>query len=185
VGLRRARDFGDRYRRLPHLASLPVADQDLDHNVYVARPRRVRMIAIISSIALCVIAALGWLLLPAEIRVLFPLTHRLALLVILAFPIAVMAILASSYVRADQSGLRIRNALRTHLVPWERVHKIILRPGDPWAQLLLKPADGRPFEADLDADRRQLMGIQAVDGPLAAAAVNELRLRHRRFLTAS
>jgi hypothetical protein len=83
-----------------------VADQDLDHNVYVARPRRVRMIAIISSIALCVIAALGWLLLPAEIRVLFPLTHRLALFVILAFPIAVMAILASSYVRADRSGLR-------------------------------------------------------------------------------
>ena len=68
------------------------------------------------------------------------------------------------------------------LVPWERVHKIILRPGDPWAQLLLKPADGRPFEADLDADKRQLMGIQTVDGPLATAAVNELRVRHRRFL---
>jgi hypothetical protein len=36
----------------------------------------------------------------------------------------------------------------------------------------------------LDADRRQLMGIQAVDGPLATAAVNELRVRHRRFLAA-
>jgi hypothetical protein len=92
-----------------------------------------------------------------------------------------MAILASSYVRANESGLRIRNALRVHLVPWERVHKIILRPGDPWAQLLLKPADGRSFEADLDADRRQLMGIQTVDGPLATAAVTELRTRHRRF----
>jgi hypothetical protein len=96
-----------------------------------------------------------------------------------------MAVLASSYVRADGLGLRIRNGLRVHLVPWERVHKIILRPGDPWAQLLLKPADGQPFVADLDADRRQLMGIQAVDGPLATAAVNELRVRHRRFLAAS
>jgi hypothetical protein len=28
------------------------------------------------------------------------------------------------------------------------------------------------------------MGIQTVDGPLAAAAVNELRVRHRRFLEA-
>jgi hypothetical protein len=184
VGPRRARDSGDRHRRLSHLASLPVADQDLDHTSYVARPRRVRMIAIITSIALCVIAAIGWLLLPAEIRTQFPLTHRLALLVILAFPIAVMAILASSYVRADESGLKIRNALRIHLVPWGRVHKIILRPGDPWAQLLLKPVDGRPFEADLDADKRQLMGIQAVDGALATAAVNELRVRHRRFLAA-
>jgi hypothetical protein len=143
------------------------------------------MIAIVSSLALCILGAIGWLLLPAEIRVLFPVTHRLALLGILAFTIAVMAVLASSYVRADRSGLRIRNGLRVHLVPWERVHKIILRRGDPWAQLLLKPADGRPFEADLDADRRQLMGIQAVDGPLATAAVNELRIRHRRFLTAS
>jgi len=142
------------------------------------------MITIISSVALCIIAAIGWLLLPTDVRVLFPPTHRVALLVTLAFPIAFMAILASSYVRADGSGLRIRNALRVHLVPWERVHKIILRPGDPWAQLLLKPADGRPFEADLDADKRQLMGIQAVDRALAMAAVNELRVRHRRFLQA-
>ena len=161
-----------------------MADQDVDHSVYVARPRRVRMIAIISSVTLCIVAAIGWLVLPAEVRALFPLTHRLGLLVILAFPIASMAILASSYVRADGSGLRIRNALRVHLVPWERVHKIILRPGDPWAQLLLNPADGSPFEADMDADKRQLMGIQAVDRPLAAAAVNELRVRHRRFLEA-
>lgn len=162
-----------------------MADQDLDHNVYVARPRRVRIIAIVSSLALCILAAIGWLLLPAEVRALFPLSHRLGLLGILAFPIAVMAVLASSYVRADSSGLRIRNALRVYAMPWERVHKIILRPGDPWAQLLLKPADGRPFEADLDADKRQLMGIQTVDGPLAVAAVNELRVRHRRFLEAT
>jgi hypothetical protein len=162
-----------------------VADQDLDHNVYVARPRRVRIIAIVSSVALCILAAIGWLLLPAEVRALFPLSHRLGLLGILAFPIAVMAVLASSYVRADGSGLRIRNALRVYAMPWERVHKIILRPGDPWAQLLLKPADGRPFEADLDAEKRQLMGIQTVDGPLAVAAVKELRVRHRRFLEAT
>jgi hypothetical protein len=70
-------------------------------------------------------------------------------------------------------------------VPWARVHKIILRPGDPWALLLMTPSDGRPFEVDLDAERRQLMGIQRVDGELATAAVNELRLRHHRFLEAS
>jgi hypothetical protein len=160
-----------------------VADHDLDNDVFVARPRRVRMIAIICSIALCILAAIGWLVLPAAIRALFPVTHRLALLGILAFLIAVMAILASSYVRADESGLQIRNALRVRRIPWGRVHKIILRTGDPWAQLLLKPTDGEPFEADLDVEKRQLMGIQAVDGPLATAAVNELRVRHRRFLS--
>jgi hypothetical protein len=142
----------------------------------------VRTIVIISTLAICVLAVIGWLLLPAEIRVLFPLTHRLSLLAIWAFLIAIM--LASSYVRADAQGLKIRNVFRVHQVPWARVHKIILRPGDPWAQLLLKPADGHPFEADLDADRRSLMGIQAVDGPRATAAVDELRVRHRRFLAA-
>ena len=182
MGVGCPRHSGYRHRCLSHLASLLVADHNLDHNVYVARPRRVRLIAIISSITLCILFAIGWLLLPADIRTLFPITHRLALLLILAFPIVIMAILAGSYVRADEAGLRIRNALRTHLVPWERVHKIILRPGDPWAQLLLKPADGQPFKADLDAEKRQLMGIQAVDGPLATTAVNELRVRHRRFL---
>jgi hypothetical protein len=161
-----------------------VADHDLDHSVFVARPHRVRMIVLIATLALLLVAALVWLLLPAELRALFTLSQRLTLLGILACSVAVMMVLAGSYVRADATGLRIRNGLRVHTVPWQRVHKIILRPGDPWAQLLLKPADGRSFEADLDAEKRQLMGIQAVDGPRATAAVNELRVRHRRFLAA-
>jgi hypothetical protein len=142
------------------------------------------MIVIIATIALCVLTAVGWFLLPAEVRALFTLSQLLTLLAVLAFLVGVMVALASSYVRADAAGLRIRNGLRVHAVPWQRVHKIILRPGDPWALLLLRPADGRPFEADLEADKRQMMGIQAVDGQLATEAVNELRVRHRRFLAA-
>jgi hypothetical protein len=142
------------------------------------------MIVIIATVALCALTAIGWFLLPADVRALFTVSQLLTLLAVLAFLVAVMVALASSYVRADATGLRIRNGLRVHAVPWERVHKIILRPGDPWALLLLRPADGRPFEADLEADKRQMMGIQAVDGQLATAAVNELRVRHRRFLAA-
>lgn len=142
------------------------------------------MIVILATVALCALTAIGWFLLPADVRALFTVSQLLTLLAVLAFLIAVMLALASSYVRADATGLRIRNGLRVHAVPWERVHKIILRPGDPWALLLLRPADGRPFEADLEADKRQMMGIQAVDGQLATAAVNELRVRHRRFLAA-
>jgi hypothetical protein len=112
----------------------------------------------------------------------FPLSHRLAVLAF-GIPIAVWPSW-QAYVRADGPASDSQR-LRVHAVPWERIHKIILRPSDPWAQLLLNHADGRPFEADLDADKRQLMGIQTVDGPLAAAAVNELRVRHRRFLAGS
>jgi asparagine N-glycosylation enzyme membrane subunit Stt3 len=161
-----------------------VADRGLDHSVYVARPHRVRVIAIIASVALCVLTAVGWFLLPAEIRALFTLSQRLTLLGVLAVLVLGLAAMASSYVRADGTGLRIRNGVRVHAVPWGRVHKIILRPGDPWALVLITPPDGRPFEADFDAEKHQLMGIQAVDGPLAKTAVNELRVRHRRFLEA-
>ena len=161
-----------------------MADHGLDQSVYVARPHRVRVIAIIATFALCLMTAIGWFLLPAEVRALFTLSQRLTLLGVLALLIVGMLALASSYVRADANGLRIRNGLRVHAVPWGRVHKIILRPGDPWALLLITPADGRPFQADLDAEKRQLMGIQTVDGLLAKAAVNELRGRHRRFLEA-
>jgi Bacterial PH domain len=158
-----------------------VADHSLDQSVYVARPHRVRLIAIIATLALCLLTAIGWFLLPAEVRALFTLSQRLTLLGVLALLVVGMGALASSYVRADANGLRIRNGLRVHVVPWGRVQKIILRTGDPWALLLITPEDGRPFEADLDAEKRQLMGIQAVDGLLAKAAVNELRGRHRRF----
>lgn len=157
-----------------------MAAQGLDHSVYVARPHRVRVIAIIASVALCIVTAIGWFLLPVEIRALFTLSQRLTLLGVLAVLVLGMAALASSYVRADATGLRIRNGLRVHAVRWDRVHKIILRPGDPWALLLMTPGEGLPFEADFDAEKRQLMGIQAVDGSLAKTAVNELRVRHRR-----
>ncbi len=161
-----------------------MADRRLDQSVYVARPHRVRVIAIIATLALCLLTAIGWFLLPAEVRGLFTLSQRLTLLGVLALLVVGMMALASSYVRADANGLRIRNGLRVHAVPWGSVHKIILRPGDPWALLLITPADGRPFQADLDAEKRQLMGIQTVDGLLAKAAVYELRGRHRRFLEA-
>jgi hypothetical protein len=42
-------------------------------------------------------------------------------------------------VRADADGLRVRNGLRVHHVPWARVHRVVMRPGDAWAFALLVP----------------------------------------------
>ena len=94
--------------------------------------------------------------------------------------VLVIVAVAASYVRADADGLRIRNGLRDPPGAVGRVHKILLRRGDPWAQLLLTPADGGAFEVDLDAEKRQLMGIQAGDGVRAQQAVEELRRRAAR-----
>jgi hypothetical protein len=155
-----------------------------DDQVLVLRPRRLRLIVIIFSPALSALMVVGWFALPRDIRVLFTPSQLLTLLGLLGLIIFVLATAAASYVRADAAGLRIRNGLRRHDVPWSRVHKIILRAGDPWAQVLLKPADGRPFEADFDAEKRQLMGIQASDGPAAREAVEQLRQRQQSYRSA-
>ncbi len=151
-------------------------------SIFLVRPRRLRVIAIVATIALVGLTTFGWFALPVDIRMLFTLSQRLTLLGVEGVLLLVIISAASSYVRADATGVTVRNGLRKHQFPWSRVHKIILRPGDPWGLLLLTPADGRPFEADLDADKRMLMGIQAGDGEPAKAAVSELRQRQRRAI---
>jgi hypothetical protein len=151
---------------------------------FVAWPRRLRIFVLITAVVLCALSVLWWYALPPDIRELFTVSQRVTLLGVLALLLVGMVALAASAVRADESGLLIRNGLRTHQVPWARVHKIIFRRGDPWAQLLLVPANGGEFTVDLDAEKRQLMAIQAVDGARAQQAVEELRRRHRQFLAA-
>ena len=138
---------------------------------YTARPRRLQLINATFGLALLVLAAVGWYGLPSTVRALFTFSQILF----------VIGVIASSYVQADSHGLRLRNGLRTHVIPWSRVHKILLRRGDPWAFVLLRPTDGRPFEVDLDADKQMLMGIIATEGAAARRAVEELRQRHRRY----
>jgi hypothetical protein len=151
--------------------------------VLVFRPRRLRVLAVVMSVALCTVVAVGWFALPLSLRSTFTLSQRLTLLALLAVLELVMISIAASYVRADGDGLRMRNGLRSHVVPWSRVHKIMLRPGDPWAIVLLLPAGGGAFQVDLDAEKRQLMGIQANDGESSVRAVEALRQRHRRAVS--
>lgn len=158
----------------------PIPRQTDESVVY--RPLRLRITAAVFSILLVGLCAAGWVMLPSHLRGGFTLLQRGTLILILATLVGVMVALALSSVRADADGLHFRNALRTHQVPWARVHKILLRPGDSWALLLLKPADGGTFEVDLDAEKRHLMGIQKNDGQRAARAVADLRARHQRAI---
>lgn len=125
------------------------------------RPRRLGVVAVIISAVLVAGTWLAWVALPANLQATFTLFQVVTLLAILGFLVLVILSVGTSYVRADADGLRFRNGLRTHRVAWVRVHKILLRQGDPWALLLVRPADGTAFRADLDAEKYQLMGIQA------------------------
>lgn len=151
----------------------------------IYRSRRLMILASIASLSLLALCLFGWFALPRVLQAQFSLGQIVTLLGILAGMIFALLVLASSNVRVGIDGLRIRNGLARHHVSWDQVHKVLLRPGDPWALLLIKP-DDRPFEVDLDAEKRQLMGILRSDGPVAVEAVatlNELHRRHREGST--
>ncbi|SEQ17419.1 PH domain-containing protein [Microlunatus flavus] len=146
----------------------------------VFTPRRLRVVAVAIAAALVALTFYGWFALPREIRVLFTPSQLLTLLGVLGVLVLVIVGVAASSVRADADGLRVRNGLRVHWVPWDRVHRVMLRPGDPWAFALLRPEGevGADFVPDLDTQKRHLVGIQAHDGAYAQQAVAELRRRH-------
>jgi hypothetical protein len=150
----------------------------------VYRSRRLLTLATVASASLLGLCLFGWWALPANLRSQFTLSQIVTLLGILAGLIFAMLVLASSNVRVSAEGLRIRNGLARHQVAWNQVHKFLLRPGDPWAQVLIKP-DDRPFEVDLDAEKRQLMGILVSDGPVASEAIATLTELHRRYRPAT
>jgi hypothetical protein len=145
----------------------------------VFRPRKLRIVGVVFSLGLCCLSALGWLVLPANQRALFTWSQLLTLLIFLGVIVAILLAMATSYVRADARGVRLRNGLLSQQVEWDRVHKILLRPGDPWGLMLLKPADGSPFEVDLDAEKRHLFAIQANDGERAQDVIRDLQRRQR------
>jgi hypothetical protein len=144
----------------------------------VFRPRKLRVVAASASGVLIVVSIAGWTALPLGIRDLFTVSQRVTLLAVLGALVFTLWAISSSYVRADRSGVTIRNGLRTRRVAWNRVQGVLLRPGDPWAMLLVGP-DPPSLMTDADAETRQMMGIQRGDGAAAQAAVEELRRRSR------
>src|SRR3712207_3901331 len=96
---------------------------DRDRPVFVAWPHRLRIFGLLTAAVLGTFAVVWWFALPANIRDLFTLSQRLTLLGVLALLVGVIVAVAASSVRADETGLHIRNGLRTHQVPWVRVHK--------------------------------------------------------------
>ncbi|MGD7708042.1 PH domain-containing protein [Propionibacteriaceae bacterium Y2011] len=112
---------------------------------------------------------IGWFTLPGSIQDRFTFGQVATLLVILGVMLLVMWMLALSFVGTDVNGLRFRNGVRTHRLGWQEVRRIRLRPGDPWAVVLLRRTDaaGEPVQ-------RMMMGIQSADGERARDAVRTI-----------
>jgi hypothetical protein len=76
-------------------------------------------------------------------------------------------LLGRSRVDADASGVRVRNLLVHHQLPWQSVRAVRFDRKSAWGSLALE-----------NGDEVSLLGLQAVDGEYAARAVEGLRALH-------
>lgn len=142
-----------------------------------SRPRLLRRQAALWTIVLGGSASLGWSMLPVTIRAMFTVPQILTLAFFLVFMLSVVWALAAGWVRADASGLRGRNGLRSYRYGWEEVESIRYRDGDHWAFIELTDDTDRP-----------LLGIMRSDGDVATDKVEQLRAlaaEHRAGLAIS
>lgn len=136
--------------------------------VLVARPRLVTLNAIAWSIVLPGASLLGWFALSPDIRALFTAFQLATLAFFVLFMLGFVWVIALSYVRADATGLKFRNGLRTHRLAWSQVRGLRYAPGDAWAFVLLNS----------EVERLPLMGIMRTDKQRAEGFVASLHAMH-------
>ena len=129
------------------------------------RPRAILAMAVVLSAVLVVAAAIGWQLLPSEIRVLFTGLQLATLILFIVVMVGMMLGLGLSSVHADAEGVVVRNGPLVRRVPWSQVEGFRLTPDDPWAYVLV----------DHEPGTRAMLAVQRVDGARAEAAVARLR----------
>lgn len=103
----------------------------------------------------------------------FSIGDQVAMVLLGLFVAGGVLLIARPSLVADQRGLRVRNILVSHDIPWEVVREVAFRDGSPWATLELA-----------DDDQLALLAVQASDGERSVAAVRALRTLHERHATA-
>lgn len=73
-------------------------------------------------------------------------------------------LLGRARVDADADGVRVRNILATHRLPWDLVRAVRFEHSSAWASLALT-----------NGDELSVLAVQAADGERAAEAVEGLR----------
>ncbi|MBF8187243.1 PH domain-containing protein [Nonomuraea sp. K274] len=123
------------------------------------RPRRGRLVAY----GFAVLIVLGAVVMAVFIAEPFKLPDRLAIVAFGCVVAYVLHLLGRVRVEADEQGVTLVNALRTHRYTWPEILEITLLVGDPWPRIDF--SDGRTIGA---------MGIQGSEKARARRATAEL-----------
>jgi hypothetical protein len=130
--------------------------------------RRVCFVGAVICIAGCTVAAV--LLRDGSGAQTFERSDQVGVFLIGLLAAAGLMVLARPRLRADATGLWVRNIFGTHQVPWDLVRAVRFPEKAPWAALEL------PGEEMLS-----IVALQAIDGDRAVRALQALRAMHERY----
>lgn len=145
---------------------------------FKAGPRRPLRAGVGFSVVLVGGALAAWAALGTDVRARFTVLQILTFILFLAVMVTMMLAIGFCSVRADDSGLTLRNGLRTHRVPWGSIAGVTFPEGESWPTLHLVPDSGIN-----DTDTLGVMGIQASDGAYAREQFTRLRAAVASHLT--
>jgi hypothetical protein len=119
----------------------------------------------VAAVVVVVMVVVGLLLTSSSTgTVSFQTSDQVAMIVLGVLIGAGILLLGRSRVDADAEGVRVRNILATHRLPWDLVRAVRFEGGSAWATLAL--ANG---------DELSVLALQAADKERAADAVEGLR----------
>jgi hypothetical protein len=131
-----------------------------------AVPRRLRLVTALAATGLVVAMTVVAVLLKSSTTgvVAFHTADQVAMVGLGLAMGAGVLLVGRSRVDADTEGLRVRNVLMNHEVPWSAVRAVRFDEHSPWATLLLG-----------NDDELAVSAVQAADGERALVAVRGLR----------
>jgi len=139
-----------------------------------AVPRRMRLVcAVVAAVVLVVMVSVALLLQTSSTGVVsFGPADQIAMVGLGVALAAGILLLGRSRVDADETGVRVRNILGSHDLPWSAVRSVRFGRDSAWASLLL-----------VTGEELAVLAVQTADRDRAVAAVEGLRTLLERSRT--
>ncbi|MGY2085931.1 PH domain-containing protein [Blastococcus sp. SYSU DS0539] len=134
-----------------------------------AVPRRMRLLLAVLAVVVVVVMVLVALSLPSTTNTVidYGVVDQAAMVGLGLVLGAGVVFLGRSRLDADAGGIRVRNLVVHHQLPWTAVRAVRFERSSAWGSLLLE-----------NGDEISLHALQAVDGEAAVRAVEGLRALH-------
>ncbi|MFE9690994.1 PH domain-containing protein [Micromonospora sp. NPDC005806] len=148
----------------------------MSDSVVTLRPRRIRLVCWVSAVTLVVVFSLVATSLTGSTGDgygTFQRGDQLAMIGLGVFGALGILLFTRPRVVADAKGVRVRNVIGSHELPWEVVRGVRFDRGAPWASLEL-----------YDDDLLPMVALQAADKERAVEGVRALRRLHQAHLAA-